>query len=160
MANITDIISAIINELQKKNRENPNEETADPEVFDILREKIGGVGHQTQHQRRQPTNQTPDNILDIIRQKIEEAQQENRNNPNQRDAPGSIFDHLRKKVDQKERGQIKTSLRHIIQNYNLDVRRVPRRLLRDVEAAYAKERKHLDAKYAQVLHDLSRKHTY
>ena len=145
---------------KRKNRNNPREETADPDVFDILRDKMRDVGHQADHQRRQPRNDAPDNILDIIRQKIEEAKVENRNNPNQRDAPGSIFDHLRKKVDQKERGQIKTSLRHIIQNYNLDVRRVPRRLLQDVEAGYAKERKRLDAKYAQVLHDLSRKHSY
>lgn len=160
MPNITDVISVIINELQKKNQQNPNEETADPAVFDILREKMRDVGHQADHQRRNPAPEPPDNILDMIRRKIEEAQVENKQNPNQRDAPGSIFDHLRKKVDQKERGQVKTSLRHIIQNYNLNVSRVPRRLMQDVEAGYAKERKRLDAKYAQVLHDLSKKHSY
>lgn len=157
MANVLDVILKTIQEVQTKNKRNPNVETADPSVFDLLRDKISDIDAKAKNNQLQKGKRNPKSILDLIKNGIEGARKENKKDPNVATAPGSIFDDILKKVDQAPKRQASSGIKKIIQDYKLDVSRVPTNMLQDIQGQYQKDLQKLNQQYAQGLFDLSKK---
>lgn len=157
MANVLDVILKTIQEVQQKNQQNPNVETADPSVFDLLRNKIQDIDAKAKNNQLQKGKRNPKSILDMIKNGIEGARKENKKDPNVQTAPGSIFDDILKKVDQGPQRQASTGIKKIIEDYKLDVSRVPSNMLQDIQGQYLKDLQKLRQQYAQGIFDLSKK---
>ena len=159
--NLIDLLKGTLQEIQNSNRNNPNQQTADPTIFDFLKDKLAEVNQKTQ------TNiETKDGgnvgIFDLILDKLSSAQKENRDNPNVQTAPESIFDMLKEKVNQqrqhtqqRQQHRAQESIEDIIHQYNLDVRNISHRDLQDIQNKYVQENTALDRKYAQFIHQLN-----
>ena len=157
MANVLDVILKTIQDVQQKNQKNPNVETADPSVFDLLRNKIQDIDAKAKNNQLQKGKRNPKSILDLIKNGIEGARKENKKDPNVQTAPGSIFDDILKKVDQGPQRQASTGIKKIIEDYKLDVSRVPTNMLQDIQGQYLKDLQKLRQQYAQGIFDLSKK---
>lgn len=157
MANVLDVILKTIQEVQQKNKQNPNVETADPSVFDLLRNKIQDIDAKAKNNQLQKGKRNPKSILDMIKNGIEGARKENKRDPNVQTAPGSIFDDILKKVDQTPKRQASTGIKKIIEDYKLDVSRVPTNMLQEIQNNYMKDMQKLKQQYAQGIFDLSKK---
>jgi len=155
--NILELIVNTINQVQQKNAANPNEPTADPNIFDLLKNKLSTL-EQNQRTKRAQQGKTPVSILDMIKNEIEGVRTENKNNPNQETAPSSIFDNIIKRVDQRPQRQASAGLRKVVEDYNLDVSRIPRDVISQVQAKYINDRKAFDRQFAHALNDLSKKY--
>ena len=156
-ANILDAILNTINEVQAKNKANPNEATADPNVFDLIKSKLSKLDEKNR-KKRVARGKSPVSILDRIRKEIEGARRENKKDPKVATAPKSVFDQILKKVDQRPQRAASSGLRKIVQDYNLDVSRLPREVVQQVQNKYQSDRKAFDKQYAQALFDLIRKY--
>jgi len=157
MANVLDVILKTIQEVQQKNKQNPNVETADPSVFDLLRDKIQQIDSKVKNNQVQKGKRNPKSILDLIKGGVEGVRRENRKDPKVATAPGSIFDDILKKVDQAPKRQASSGIKKIIQDYKLDVSRVPTNMLQDIQTQYQKDLQKLNQQYAQGIFDLSKK---
>lgn len=159
MANgkILNMILKTITDVQAKNKANPNEETADPNVFDLLKGKIQQLDEKNKA-KRVSKGKSPASILDLIKKEIQGARRENKKDPNVATAPKSVFDQILKKVDAAPARQASSGLRKIVEDYNLDVSRLPREVVSQVQAKYVQDRKQFDQQYAQALHDLIKKY--
>ncbi len=157
MGNILGTILKTINEVQKQNRANPNEPTADKNVFDLLKNKINNLDQKTK-EKRIAKGKSPHGILDLIKKEIQGTRRENKKDPNVETAPSSIFDKLLKKVEEPKRRQASSGLRKIVEEYNLDVSNLPREVVAQVQQEYIKERQNFDKKFAQALHDLAKRY--
>lgn len=155
--NILELIVNTINQVQQTNEANPKEPTADPNIFDLLKNKLSTL-ETNQRNKRAQQGKTPVSILDMIKNEIEGVRTANKNNPNQETAPASIFDNIIKKVDQRPQRQASAGLRKVVEDYNLDVSRVPRDVIAQVQAKYINDRKAFDRQYAQALNDLAQKY--
>lgn len=153
--NIFDVILKTIGDVQKKNQANPNEPTADPSIFDILKEKLGQLDQKSRENRHQ-RGQNPTTILDKIRREIEGTRRANKKDPKVETAPKSIFDALLKKVEERPKRTASAGIRKIVEDYRLDVSRVPQEVLRQVQDKYAKDRQTFDQQYAKAIHDLTK----
>ncbi len=151
--NILDVILNTINEVQKKNHSSVREETADPNVFDLLRDKIQSA-EQKHRRKRVSKGKSPDSFLDIIRKQIEGTRRANKKDPDVQTAPGSVFDNIHKKLDQKESRVIKSSIQRIADEYRLDVDRLPVEIVEDIQARYKTDLKSLDKQYAGVMYEM------
>ncbi len=157
MGNILGTILKTINEVQKANKANPNEQTADPNVFDLLKNKLNNLDQKTKA-KRVAKGKSPHGILDLIKKEIQGARRENKKDPNVATAPSSIFDKLIKKVEEPQKRQASSGLRKIVQDYNLDVSRLPREVVAQVQQEYMKERQKFDKQFAQALFDLTKRY--
>ncbi len=155
--NIIDVILKTINQVQQKNAASKNEPTADPSVFDLIKEKLSKLDEKS---RLNQTNRgkAPVSILDRIRKEIEGARRENKKDPNIETAPKSVFDEIFKKIDQKPARQASTGIKKIVEDYNLNIGRVPTEVLQQVQQKYQQDRQQFDKQYAQALYDLSRQY--
>lgn len=158
-----DLIENTLKDIQTDNRDNPAEPTADPSVFDLLKKKLREVNDKvvinkptTDNQGKKTTKTT--SIFDIIRNKIDDARNENRDDPEQPTAPPSIFDILKKKVKQKEEEKrqrdvqrAEESIHDLIDEYNIDVSMISDQELRQIQERYLQDNKHLDQQYAEFL---------
>ena len=154
--NFMDVLKSTISEIQQKNQANPREETAEPSVFDLLKEKIR-MAEEKGRIRRANKGKSPKSILDVLKEKINEAQTENAADPNVKTAPAAVFDKVKKKVEDKENRRMQASIRSIIEDYDLDieeVRALGKEPLKKLQASYRNDRKRLDARYAEVLQKL------
>ncbi len=152
-ANFLDVILKTINDVQQKNKKNPNEETADPSVFDLLRGKIQKLDEKSRT-KRAAKGKSPKSILDMIRGEISGVRRENKKDPNVPTAPKSVFDKILSKLDQKPKATASAGLRKVVQDYNLDVSGLPKEVVQQVQTRYIDDRKKFDHQYAQALHDL------
>jgi hypothetical protein len=157
MGNILGTILKTINDVQAQNRANPNEPTADKNIFDFLKSKINDIDQKSKA-KRVSKGKSPDGILDLIRKEIEGAKKQNQQDPNVETAPSSIFDKIMKKVEEPKKRQASSGLRKIVEDYNLDVSKLPRDIVAQVQQKYMEDRKIFDKKYAQALFDLSKKY--
>jgi len=157
MANVLDVILKTIEEVQQKNKRNPNVETADPSVFDLLRDKIQDIDAKAKNNQLQKGKRNPKSILDLIKGGIEGVRKENRKDPKVATAPGSIFDDILKKVDQAPKRQASSGIKKIIEDYKLDVSRIPTNMLQDIQGQYQQDLQKLRQQYAQGIFDLSKK---
>ena len=159
--NILDLLKGTLQEIQ--NSKNPQAQKADPSIFDFLKDKLSEVDQKTKTNIQDRDGKNV-GIFDIILDKINGAQKENRDNPNVQTAPGSIFDMLRDKVnEQKNQSQHRQQQRaeecigDIIHQYNLDVRNLNQNTLSQIQTQYVNDNAELDRKYAQYIHDLNNK---
>ncbi len=156
MANILSTILKTINDVQSQNKANPNEATVDKNVFDLLKSKLNALDQKTK-QKRVSKGKSPHGILDLIKKEIQGAKRENKKDPNVETAPSSIFDQILKKVEEPKRRQASTGLRKIVEDYNLDVSKLPKEIVGQVQQKYIQDRKAFDKQFAQALFDLSKK---
>ena len=157
MSNLINVILKTIEDVQQKNKKNPNEKTADPSVFDILREKVQKIDQKAQANQVQKGRRAPKSILDMIKDGIEGARKENRVDKKVETAPGSIFDQLLKKVNQPQQRQASTGVRKIVEDYKLDVSRVPADVMSNIQQQYQGDVKKVNQQYAQAIYDMVRK---
>jgi len=157
MGNILGTILKTINQVQAQNKANPNEPTADQNVFDLLKSKLNNLDQKTKA-KRIAKGKSPHGILDLIKNEIQGVQKENQKDPNVETAPSSIFDKLLKKVEEPQRRQASSGLRKIVEDYNLDVSKLPREVVAQVQQKYIQDRKAFDKQYAQALYDLSKQY--
>ncbi len=155
--NIFDVILKTINDVQSKNQANPHEETADPNVFDLIKGKLQNLDQKTK-EKRISRGKSPSSILDLIKKEIQGARRENKKDPNVKTAPGSVFDNILKKVEERPVRQASAGLRKIVQDYNLNVSRLPNEVIQQVQQKYLQDRKNFDQQYAQAIHDLIKKY--
>ncbi len=154
---IMDLITNTIDEIQQNNRNNPNEKTAQPSVFDLLKGKLRELEGKTQANVKGKEGRAV-SLFDLIKGKIDEARQKNHDDPNQETAPTSIFDQLKKKVADREQVRSEDSISEIIDEYNIDVRNLNNDVLRKVQANYHEENRRLDVKYANIINDLNNRY--
>jgi len=150
---ILDMILKTIDDVQKKNKANPREETADPNVFDLLKDKLGNLDKKISNKRVQK-GKAPVSILDLIKNQIEAAKNQNRKDKSVPTADPAIFDRIMKKVEDKPKRVASTGLKRIIENYHLDVSRVNPEILKQVQRQYATDMKRMDQQYAEAIHKL------
>jgi len=143
-----------IEDVQQKNKSNPNEETADKDIFKVLKDKLRDLDTKTKNSRIKK-GKSPESILDMIKKEIEGVRKDNRKNPKQKTAPKSVFDKIIKKVEEKPRRQASVGLRKIIEDYRLDVTNIPPEVLREFQQHYINERKKFDNSIAKGLHKLN-----
>jgi len=156
-AKVLNTIMKTINEVQKKNKANPNEETADKTVFDLLKNKLNDLDQKTK-QKRIAKGKSPVGILDLIKKEIEGVRRSNKRDPNVKTAPSSVFDNIMKKVEAPQKRQASSGLKKIVEDYNLDVSRLPREVIGQVQQKYIQDRKAFDKQYAQALNDLAKRY--
>jgi len=145
-----------INEVQSKNAANPNEATADGTIFDLLKNKLQNLDQKSIENRR-AKGKSPVSILDRIKREIQGVRRENKKDPNVATAPKSVFEDILKQVDAGPKRQASSGIRKIVQDYNLDISRIPKDILSQVQGKYQNDRKAFDKQYAQALHDLTKK---
>ncbi len=160
--NILDLLKGTLQELQSNNN-NQGGSQADPSIFDFLKDKLRDVDAKTQT-NIQDKNGNNVGIFDVLLDKLNGAQKENRDNPNVQTAPGNIFDMLKEKVNQQKtqaqnhnQQRAQDSISDIIHQYNLDVRNLDRNTLQQIENQYLKDNYNMDKKYAEYIHNLNSK---
>jgi len=125
--------------------------------LNLLKSKLNNLDQKTKA-KRIAKGKSPHGILDLIKNEIQGAQKENQKDPNVETAPSSIFDKLLKKVEEPQRRQASSGLRKIVEDYNLDVSKLPREVVAQVQQKYIQDRKAFDKQYAQALYDLSKQY--
>lgn len=88
------VIKNVFSQVQKKNKENPEEKTAAPQVFDRVEKKIGEVDFDNVSSDDQAV------LIEMLRKKIEEARIENEAAPEEETAEVSVFDQLNKQMQE------------------------------------------------------------
>jgi hypothetical protein len=154
---IFDVIMKTIGDVQSKNQANPNEPTADPSIFDLLKEKLGELDNKSR-EKRTNRGKSPISILDRIKKEIDAARRSNAKDPNVETAPKSVFENLLKKIEDGPKRQASTGVRKIVEDYNLDVSKLPQEVFQQVQKKYQQDRKAFDKQYAQAIYDLARKY--
>jgi len=157
MSNVLNVILKTIQDVQNKNQQSPNVETADPSVFDILRKKVQEIDAKSQNNQVQKGRTNPKSILDMIKDGIEGTKKENRLDNKVATAPKSVFDDLLKKVDQASKRQASTGVKKIIEDYRLDVSRIPPNMLNEIQQKYQGDLKNFNQQYANAIHTLTKK---
>ena len=152
-ANILEVILKTINDVKQKNANNPRQETAHPNVFDLIKDKIGGLDKKIQNNRAKK-GKSPISILDLIKGQIEAARQHNQKDATTPTADSNIFDSILKKVEEKPKRTASAGIRRVIEEYNLDVSRLNRSTLQQIQQQYDQELRALGQKYAQGIQDL------
>ncbi len=152
-ANILEVILKTINDVKQKNANNPRQETAHPNVFDLIKDKIGGLDKKIQENRAKK-GKSPVSILDLLKNQIEAARQHNQKDPETPTADSNIFDSILKKVEEKPKRTASAGVRRIIEEYNLDVSRLNRSTLQQIQQQYDQDLRALGQKYAQGIQDL------
>lgn len=85
------VLKKLSNEIQKKNRQNPNVETADGSVFDNIRNAIEDIKNK---RGDEPAPQKRTEAVEELRERVFEVQQKNKENPNIPTADSSVFDEF------------------------------------------------------------------
>ena len=156
--NIIDLVLKTISDVQKQNRKDPNVETADATVFDLLKDKLRNLDNKTRD-KRAAKGKSPESILDLIKREIEGAKSHNKNDSNVQTAPKSVFKDILRKVEERPQKQANKGITRIINEYNLDVRKVPQKVLLKIQKQYIKDQKKFDEQYAQAIYDYARKYS-
>ena len=150
---ILDIILKTIDEVQKKNQSSTREETVDPTVFDLIKDKLGNLDKKIQN-KRVKKGKAPVSILDLIKNQIEAAQKQNKRDKTVPTADPAIFDRIIKKVEAPQKRATTSGLKRIIENFHLDVSEVNPQILKQVQKQYETDLKRMDQQYAEAIHKL------
>jgi len=97
MINFVPVLKTILNKVLDSNRDDPQVKTADPVVFKELEKKFETI-EPLQTEKRE------DDIIDIMRKKVEEAKVENEVNPDVETAPSSVYENIMRELE-KLKGQ-------------------------------------------------------
>lgn len=148
MANVFDVILKTINDVQQKNQKSKQVETADPSIFDLIKNEVSKIDQKHQNNEVQKGRRSPKSILDMIKDGIEGAKKQNRKDPNVATAPGSVFDDILNKIEQKPQRQAVAGIKKIAQDYNLDISMLPAQMLNQIQNSYKNDVHRLDKEYA------------
>lgn len=110
--NLLKNIAKGIGELQKQNRANPNEQTADGSIFDRVKDAIVDIKEKAaeRNQRNTTTTNSANNNaperetmepLDMLKKRIEEVKSENAADPNVPTAEESVFERMRRMIEEE-----------------------------------------------------------
>jgi len=153
MANILDILSKTIEDVQRKNAKDPKVQTADPSIFDLLRKEVNKIDSKVQGKQARK-GKTPKSIFDMIKDGIEGVQKRNRKDPNVETAPKSVFEDILNKVQKKPVKQANSGLGKIIQDYRLDIRGLSPQVLQQVQQRYFEDLQNFNKQYANAINNL------
>jgi len=153
---LLNIILKTINDVQKKNKANPNEKTADPNIFDFLKEKLGDLDGKIQD-KRVKKGKSPLSILELIKNQIEAAKKQNKKDPEVETADPIIFDRILNKIEEVPKKVASKGIKRIIENYHLDVSGVDIDILRQVQAQYDTDLRRIDQQYAEAINKVIQK---
>jgi len=148
---LLNIILKTINDVQKNNKANPAEKTADPNIFDFLKDKLGDLDGKLQD-KRVKKGKKPVSILELIKNQIEAAKKQNQKDPNVETADPVIFDRILNKIEEKPKKIASKGIKRIIENYHLDVSNVDIDILKQVQAQYDTDMRKIDQQYAEAIH--------
>ena len=140
---LLDFVMNTIQQTQANNRDNPNQETAAPMVFDLIKGQIGKIRENRQK------GGTP--ILDLIKAGVEKARTQNINDPGQKNAPGAIFDAIKDKMSNFEAESAQDDFDLLLDEYNIDDEAMDQGVLTQIEQAFNNDRKRLREAYGQKL---------
>ena len=155
--NIIDLVLKTINDVQQNNKKDPNQRTADSNVFDMLKDKLKNLDDKNR-KKRAAKGKSPNSILDLIRKEIEGVRTQNKRDPSVRTAPKSVFKDILNKVNQKPAQQAAKGISSIISEYNLNVNKIPQKVLLKIQDKYQKDIANINKQYAQAMHDLAKKY--
>jgi len=158
MANVFDVILKTIEEVQSKNKSNSKVETADPSVFDLIKNELSKVNTKVQNNQLQKGKRNPKSVFDMIRDGIEGVRKENKKDPNVPTASSSIFEQIIKKVDQKPLRQATTGFKRIIEDYNLDTSAIPSDVINNVQNKYQQDIQAFNKQYATAIFNLTKEY--
>jgi len=153
MANILDILSKTIEEVQRKNEMDPTIETADPSIFDLLRKEVNKIDNKVKS-KQSSKGKSPKSIFDMIKDGIEGVQRKNRKDPNVQTAPKSVFKDILRKIEKKPQKQAVSGLKKVVMEYNLNINKLPQNVLNQVNKRYYEDLKRLNHQYAAALNDM------
>ena len=122
-------------------------------MFDLIKEKIGNLDQKIQTNRA-AKGKKPVSILDLLKNQIEAARKHNQEDPNTPTAESNIFDKIIKKVEEKPKRTASAGVRRIIEEYNLDVSKLSRQALQQIQGQYDQDLRALGQKYAQGIQNL------
>ena len=148
---LLDFLMNTVQQAQANNRDNPNEETASPKVFDLIKDQIVKA-----NLNRGKGGTTP--ILDLIKGGIDKARAQNQNDPDEKNAPGAIFDAIKNGVDQfKNQSQQskQDEFDALIEEFGVNEEAIDQGVLDKVEQAFNNDRQRLREAYAQKLQEIS-----
>jgi len=92
MVNFVPVLANILKKALQTNREDPEVKTADPVVFEELKKKFEKIEPlQTENQE--------DDILDMMRKRVEEAKVENKVDPRVETAHGSVYENIMRELE-------------------------------------------------------------
>lgn len=153
---LLDFIANAIEQVQQQNQANPNEETANSSVFDLIKDKVQSAPRNNQQYNQQAGNQ-PRSIVDFIKQKVEEAREQNQRDPNVKTAPGSVFDMIKNQIDgfQNQSGQ--DAFRELVSEFNLDLTSLDQNAQHQIHRSYMKDRQNLRAAYVQKIREITQR---
>lgn len=97
MSKFLNLLTDVISKVQQDNKSNPKEETAPETLFDRLRDKVKDVAGDVKDKRKGGNS-----FFEIMRNKVNETQKENKNSKTEKTAQSEIFDRLRNTIDQIE----------------------------------------------------------
>lgn len=156
MANILDILSKTIEDVQRKNEQDPNVETADPSIFDLLRKQVNKIDKKVQN-KQASSGKNAKSIFDMLKDGIKGVQKNNRKDPNVQTAPKSVFDKLLKTVEKQPQKQASSGLKKVVEDYNLDMRGLSNNTINQIQTKYYNDLKQFNHQYASAINELIRK---
>lgn len=155
--NIIDVLLKTIGDVQQNNRQDPNQRTANPNVFDLLKDKLQDLDAKTRANRA-AKGKSPESILDLIKKEVNKVRKGNKQDPNVETAPKSVFKDILRTVEKIPQKQAKKGIQNVIEEYRIDVSRVPNNVLQQMQGQYLNDKKNFDKQYAQAIYDVSRKY--
>ncbi len=96
MSLFANLIKNAVEKVQERNRNNPNINTADNSVFDKLKDKFDDVKNNVGTRRERGGT----NLLDQLRDRIDQVKRDNEANPNVETADNSVFDDMKRELDE------------------------------------------------------------
>lgn len=154
MANVLDVLLKTISDVQQKNAKDKKVETADPSIFDLLRNEVSKIDQKVQNKQLQKGKRNPKSVLDMIKDGIEGVRKTNRKDANVPTADKSVFDNILKGVERAPQRQASTGLKKIVEDYNLDVSQIPSEMVGQVQQKYQADLKNFNHQYAQAIFNL------
>lgn len=145
-----------INQIQQENKANPNEETADGSVFDLLKDKVQELS-QKDRDRQQAKGKAPKSFMDLIKNGIDHVKKQNQDDPNVKTAPQDIFNRIKQRIDERPQRRASKGIKRILKEYNLDVSKIAPNQLNQIQMKYVEDQNKLNQQYASFISDLIRK---
>ena len=93
----------------------------------------------------------------MLQNGIEGVRKDNRRDPKMETADKSIFQQILKQVQKPQQKQASSGLRKIVQDYNLDIRVLPKSTLKQIQESYQNDLQKFNKQYANAIYQEIRK---
>ena len=114
---------------------NPNEETADGSVFDLLKNKVNELS-QKDRDRQVSKGKEPKSFMDLIQNGIDHVKKQNHDDPNVKTAPQDIFNRIKQRIDERPQRRASKGIKRILKDYNLDVSSLSPDTINQIQTQY------------------------